>query len=89
MVALIAYAHGSGRDLAGGRTIAGTGRVFADGSVGTIGGLRAKATAARDAGADVLLFPASQQDRLDGFDPGSMRLVPITSLDAAIAALAD
>jgi hypothetical protein len=87
MVALIAFAHGSGSDLAAGRTIAGTGRMLSDGSVGTIGGLRAKATAARDAGADVLLFPASQQDQLAGFDAGSMRLVPVTSLDAAIDAL--
>ncbi len=88
MVALVSFVHGSGQDLAAGRTIAGTGTIRGDGTVGTIKGLRAKATAAREIGADVLLFPARQVAELDGFDPGSMRLIPVSSLDEAIAALA-
>jgi hypothetical protein len=87
MVALVSYVHGSGNDLAAGRAIAGTGRISSDGSVGTIGGLVAKATAARDVGADMMLFPAAQADELAAFDAGSMRLVPVTTLDQAIAAL--
>jgi Lon-like protease len=59
-----------------------------DGSVGSIGGLRSKATAARGIGADVMLFPAQQASDLDGFDPGDMRLIPVMSLDDAIDALA-
>jgi PDZ domain-containing secreted protein len=59
-----------------------------DGLVGWIGGLAAKAAAARDVGADVLLFPAGQGALLDGFDPGGMRLCPVGSLDGAIDALA-
>lgn len=89
MVALIAYVYGSGDDLARGRTIAGTGKMLPDGTVGGIGGLRAKATAAREVGADVLLFPAQQAEQLVGFEAGSMRLVPVGSLDDAIDALAD
>lgn len=88
MVALVAYVYGSGDDLARGRTIAGTGKMLSDGTVGGIGGLRAKATAARDIGADVLLFPAHQGDQLDRFEAGSMRLIPVASLDDAIDALA-
>jgi hypothetical protein len=88
MVALVAYVYGSGDDLARGRTIAGTGKMLSDGTVGGIGGLRAKATAARDIGADVLLFPAQQADQLDRFEAGSMRLIPVVSLDDAIDALA-
>jgi hypothetical protein len=88
MVALVSYAYGSGDDLADGRAIAGTGTIRGDGSVGSIGGLRAKATAAREIGADVLLFPAHQAAQLDGFEPGVMRLLPVTSLDEAIEALA-
>jgi hypothetical protein len=88
MVALVSYAYGSGDDLAAGRAIAGTGTIRGDGSVGSIGGLPAKATAARDIGADVLLFPAHQAAQLDGFEPGVMRLLPVTSLDEAIEALA-
>lgn len=87
MVALVTYAHFAGEDLAQGRTITGTGGIHADGSVSAIGGLLAKATAARDVGADVLLFPAQQSALLAGFDPGSMQLVPISTLDDAIEAL--
>ncbi|HEU4840655.1 MAG TPA: hypothetical protein VFT09_04405 [Ilumatobacteraceae bacterium] len=88
MVALVSYVYGSGQDLAAGRTIAGTGTIRGDGTVGRIKGLRAKATAAREIGADVLLFPARQVDELAGFDAGPMHLVPVDSLDEAIAALA-
>ena len=87
MVALVAYAHASGRDLARGRSIAGTGGISGDGSVERIGGLRAKAAAARDVGADVLLYPAEQSRVLDGFAAGSMRLLPVASLEDAITAL--
>jgi hypothetical protein len=87
MVALISYVHASGDDLAAGRSIAGTGGIRGDGTVRTIGDLWAKATAARDVGADVLLFPAAQAADLDGFDRRSMRLLPVTSLDDAIAGL--
>lgn len=87
MVALVSYVYGSGDDLAMGRAIAGTGTIRADATVGRIVGLREKAGAARDVGADVMLFPAAQAADLDGFDPGSMQLVPVTSLDDAIAAL--
>jgi hypothetical protein len=88
MVALVAYSYGADHDLAGGRTIAGTGKILADGAVGAIGGLRSKAAAARAVGADVLLFPAQQAAQLAGFDAGTMELVPVTTLDEAIAALA-
>jgi hypothetical protein len=87
MVALMTYAHAAGEDLAQGRTIAGTGTIRANGTVGPITGLRAKATAARRAGADVLLFPADLANQLTGFDPGDMVLLPVRTLDEAIAAL--
>ena len=87
MVALVSYVHGSGEDLARDRTIAGTGRIRSDGTIGPIGGLTAKAAAARDVGADVLLFPAEQAELLAAFEAGSMRLVPVATLDEAIEAL--
>ena len=52
-----------------------------------IGGLVAKATAARNRGADVLLFPAVQAHELEDFRPGRMRLLPVASLDEAIQLL--
>ena len=56
--------------------------------MGRIVGVRAKATAAREVGADVLLFPAELADQLAGFDAGGMRLLPVRTLDEAIVALA-
>jgi hypothetical protein len=87
MVALVSYVYASGDDLAAGRTIAGTGRIRGDGVVGSIGDLWSKAVAARDVGADVLLFPAHQVELLDGFNAGEMRLLPVATLADAIAAL--
>ncbi len=88
MVALVSYASESDIDLAAGRSIAGTGGINGDGTVRTIGDLPAKARAARQIGADILLFPASQSSELAGFEPGVMQLVPVTTLAGAVAALA-
>jgi hypothetical protein len=88
MVALVTYADASGHDLAQGRHIAGTGGIRADGSVTRIGGLVAKAKAAQRAGADVLLYPASQQEELKGKDLGEIELVPVATLTEAVEWLA-
>ena len=84
MVALTTYAHVAEGDLAAGRHIAGTGGIRGDGTVVAIGGLEAKAEAARRAGADVLFFPASQELILAGFEARGMELVPVTTLAEAI-----
>jgi PDZ domain-containing protein len=49
-------------DLTHGRRIAGTGSIDADGNVGAIGGVRQKVFGAIDAGADIILVPASNYD---------------------------
>ena len=88
IVALAAYAWSSGHDLARGRAIAGTGAVQPDGSVAPIASLAAKATAARDAGVQVLVYPAVQEHDLAKFDPGTMQLMPVASVSEAIRLLA-
>ncbi len=88
MVALLTYSQVADPDLAAGRHVAGTGGIRGDGTVSRIGGLPAKAEAARRAGADVLLFPASQIGDLEDFDPGFMELVPVETLADAINHLA-
>ena len=88
MVALMTYADTTGDDLAAGRHVAGTGGVSGEGTVTPISGLRAKARAARQAGADVLLYPGVQEDELVGFNPGAMELEPVLTLTEAIEALA-
>lgn len=87
MVGLVTYAAVSGEDLAAGRHIAGTGQLSADGSVSRIGGLAAKASGARRAGADVLLVPAGQRLELDAFDADGMRILGVDSLKDAIVQL--
>lgn len=52
------------------RTVAATGTIDADGSVGAVGGVHEKAIAAREAGAHVFVLPAEElsavdRDRLD------------------------
>lgn len=48
-------------DLVGGRVIAGTGSLDADGTVGPVGGVPEKVRAAAAAGADLVLVPALQE----------------------------
>jgi hypothetical protein len=84
MVALMAYTDASGNDLAQTRHLAGTGGIQGDGTITRIGGLRAKARAAKRAGADVLLFPASQVGELESFDREGITLVPVETLEDAI-----
>ncbi len=67
--------------------VAGTGGLQPDGSVTPVGGLEAKARAARDDGADVLFFPRSQASELDGFAAGTMRLVGVDDVSEAVATL--
>ena len=87
MVGLTTYAAVSGDDLAAGRHVAGTGRLLGDGSVGTIGGLRSKAAAARRQGADVLLVPAEQVHLLEDVDVGHVHVLAVTTIDDAIRQL--
>lgn len=87
MVALVTYTAASGEDLAGGRHVAGTGKLDQDGLVGRIGGLVAKARGAQRAGADVLLVPAEQRELLDGVDLGDVHVLGVTTLDDAIVQL--
>jgi Lon-like protease len=74
-------------DLTGGRTIAGTGTIGPKGHVGGIGGIVDKVVGAERAGASVFLVPAENMGELRGVDVGDMKLIPVASFDAAVAAL--
>jgi len=75
-------------DLTAGRTIAGTGSIDLEGNVGPIGGILNKVLAARDANADVLLVPRDNLPELRDVDTGDLRLIPVSTFDEAIDALA-
>jgi Lon-like protease len=74
-------------DLTGGRFIAGTGEIEADGTVDPIGGIQQKMAGARAAGATIFLTPAANCPDTAGAVPAGMRLIKVSSLAGAIAAL--
>lgn len=74
-------------NLTGGRFIAGTGEIEANGTVEAIGGIQQKMAGARAAGATIFLTPASNCADTAGAVPPGLRLVKVSSLAGAIAAL--
>ncbi|MGH8913711.1 MAG: S16 family serine protease [Acidimicrobiia bacterium] len=91
ILALAAYTHASGEDLANGRVIAGTGVIRIDGTVSAIGGLAAKARAAHRAGVEVFFYPASQRCQgeaiAESLEDRVMTMHPVETLDEAIGVL--
>jgi PDZ domain-containing protein len=75
-------------DLTHGRVIAGTGTIDSAGNVGAIGGVRQKVVAAEAAGADVMLIPASNLEEALTARRDHLELIPVATLDDALAALA-
>lgn len=78
---------GSGGDLTGGRTIAGTGTIDADGTVGAVGGVSLKTQAARRDGATVFLVPKAECSEAESELPKGLRLIPVTTLKDAVNSL--
>lgn len=78
---------GSGGDLTGGRIVAGTGTIDADGTVGAVGGVPLKTQAARRDGATVFLVPKAECSDARAELPEGLRLVPVTTLKSAVDAL--
>lgn len=79
---------GSGGDLTGGRTVAGTGTIGADGKVGPVGGVALKTQAAHRDGATVFLVPKAECSDAKAELPKGLRLIPVTTLEGAIDSLA-
>ncbi len=75
-------------ELVAGRHIAGTGTINPDGTVGPIGGLQEKITAADSAGAEAFLVPAPNCAELAGLDT-DLELIKVTTLADGIQSLRD
>lgn len=73
--------------LAGSKFVAGTGTITADGTVGRIGGIVHKMTAARAAGATVFLVPAENCYEATSGRLSGLQLVKVSKLDGAVDAL--
>ncbi|UGY91669.1 S16 family serine protease [Streptomyces gobiensis] len=78
---------GPGGGLTGGRTIAGTGTINADGEVGAVGGVPLKTQAAKRDGATVFLVPRAECAAARAELPEGLRLVPVSTLSGAVEAL--
>ena len=89
-------------ELTGGRNIAVTGTINLDGTVGPIGGLPQKVNAVLQHGVDVFLVPASQfelrepadgepdlRQKLEDAGRGEVEIIPVATLDEALAALVE
>jgi len=74
-------------NLTGGRFIAGTGEIEANGTVDPIGGIQQKMVGARAAGATIFLTPAANCPDTSGAVPAGMRLIKVSSLSGAIGDL--
>ncbi|MGV9404123.1 S16 family serine protease [Streptomyces sp. NPDC003667] len=81
------HGDGHGGDLTGGRTIAGTGTIDAEGKVGAVGGVALKTQAARRDGATVFLVPKAECADAKSELPKGLRLIPVTTLKGAVNSL--
>ncbi|MCU1479950.1 MAG: ATP-dependent serine peptidase containing a domain protein [Subtercola sp.] len=75
--------------LNGGKNVAGTGTISADGTVGAIGGIRQKMFGAVAAGASYFLAPASNCDEVTGHVPSGLRVFAVNTLTDSLTALKD
>lgn len=87
LIALTVYDLADPGDLAAGRSIAGTGTINLDGEVGPVGGVDAKVVAARQAGASVFLVPENEAALAEEAAGDDIDVVPVATIDDAIAAL--
>ncbi|MGW6461229.1 S16 family serine protease [Streptomyces sp. NPDC055078] len=78
---------GDGGDLTGGRDIAGTGTITADGKVGPVGGVALKTQAAKRDGASVFLVPKGECSDAEAGVSNGLRLIPVTTLKGAVESL--
>jgi PDZ domain-containing protein len=84
MFALAIVDKAGRRDLTGGRFIAGTGEISAEGKVGPIGGIQLKMIAARRKGATVFLAPAGNCADVRKATPSGLKVVKVSTLHGAV-----
>lgn len=73
-------------ELTGGKLVATTGTINLDGSVGPVGGVAQKAVAARNAGVDLFIVPASEYDQALE-QSGDMQVATADTIEEAVAVL--
>jgi len=87
MVGLTVYDLLAEEDLLRGRSVAGTGTLDVDGTVGPVGGVPQKVEAAIDAGYEVLFVPTPAAEAARTAAGGRISIVPVRTLDEALRSL--
>ena len=77
-----------GKDVLHGHKVAATGEIFADGSIGPIGGIKQKTIGARAAHVDAFLVPAGDNAREARAYAHGLRIIPVDTFPQALRALA-
>jgi PDZ domain-containing protein len=78
-----------GHDVTHGYKVAATGQIELNGAVTAIGGVKQKTYGVRDAKADVFLVPVDGGNAATAKRyAGKLRIIPVTSFDQALKALA-
>jgi PDZ domain-containing protein len=77
-----------GRDVVHGHTVAATGEIRPDGSIGPIGGVKQKTIGAREAHVDAFLVPAGDNAREARKYARGLRIIPVDTFPQALRALA-
>jgi PDZ domain-containing protein len=75
-------------ELTGGHTVAATGTIELDGSVGEVGGVAQKTIAVKRAGAELFLVPSGEYEAAKRFAGDDLRIEVADSLDQALQILA-
>jgi PDZ domain-containing protein len=76
----------SSGDVTGGRRVAATGAIFADGTVGPVGGITQKVITAKRDHATALLVPSAEAKDARA-QAGGLQIVPVRTIDEALTAL--
>jgi PDZ domain-containing protein len=77
-----------GGSLTGGRTVAATGTIDAQGDVGDVGGVAQKTVAVENAGATIFLVPPQEYKAALSKDRPGLKVYEVSTLDQALAILA-
>lgn len=75
-------------EITGGRKVAATGTIELDGSVGEVGGVAQKTVAVREAGIDLFLVPAAEEEAARRHAGDGLRVEGVEDLDDALRILA-
>lgn len=87
MMALNVYNLLLNEDITKGKTIAGTGTIEIDGSVGPVGGVKQKIIAAKRVGAELVLVPTSNFDEAEEFIDENTEIIAINSFTEALSVI--